>query len=195
MTHMSPKEALEKLVAGNARYIKDHLLHQCHTERREAVSSRQEPYAIILGCSDSRVPPEIIFDQGVGDLFVVRVAGNVVGEVSLCSIEFATKYLHSSLIFVLAHERCGAVTAVYKGDTTDIEPLSNLIDPVIKECKKECQNASSDELLDRCIRSNAKNVANNIRTSPLIARYIKENKIDVVAGYYDLYTGKVEILE
>lgn len=194
MPHMTPKKALQNLLDGNARYIEDHLLHPSHTERREAVSSRQEPYAIILGCSDSRVPPEIIFDQGVGDLFVVRVAGNVVGPVALNSIEYATKYLHSSLIFVLSHERCGAVTAVFEGDTTDIEAISSLIDPVIQECKKDCKHTSSEDLLDLCIRSNATNVAKNIRSSPLIARYIQEQKIDVVAGYYDLYTGKVEIL-
>ncbi len=194
MPHMTPKKALQNLLDGNARYIEDHLLHPSHTERREAVSSRQEPFAIILGCSDSRVPPEIIFDQGVGDLFVVRVAGNVVGPVALNSIEYATKYLHSSLIFVLSHERCGAVTAVFEGDTTDIEAISSLINPVIQECKQDCKHTSSEDLLDLCIRSNATNVAKNIRSSPLIARYIQEQKIDVVAGYYDLYTGKVEIL-
>ncbi|MES2199468.1 MAG: carbonic anhydrase [Chlamydiota bacterium] len=196
MPHMTPETALQKLLDGNARYIEDHLLHpnRC-TERREAVSSRQEPFAIILGCSDSRVPPAIIFDQGVGDLFVVRVAGNVVGPAALNSIEYATKYLHSSLIFVLGHERCGAVTAVFEGDTTDIEALSSLINPVIQECKRNCKHTSPENLLDLCIRSNAKNVAKNIRSSPLISRYIQEKKIDVVAGYYDLYTGKVEILE
>ena len=193
--HITPEEALQKLLDGNERYIQDRLLHpDRNTERREAVSARQEPFAIILGCSDSRVPPEIIFDQGVGDLFVVRVAGNVVGPIALESILYSTKYLHSSLIIVLGHERCGAVTAVLEGITTDIKTISSLIKPIIQKCKK-CKHTSTEDLLDLCIRSNAKNIAKNIKKSPIIAQYIQEKKIDVVAGYYDLDTGRVEILK
>ncbi len=197
MRHLTPEEALQKLLDGNNRYIQDRLLHpDRNTERREAVSARQEPFAIILGCSDSRVPPEIIFDQGVGDLFVVRVAGNVIGPIALESIEYSTKYLHSSLIIVLSHERCGAVTAVLEGITIDIKTISSLIEPVIQECKSKCSHdTSTKDLLDLCIRSNAKNIAKYIKTSPIISQHIQEKKIDVVAGYYDLDTGRVEILK
>ncbi|MBS0627071.1 MAG: carbonic anhydrase [Verrucomicrobia bacterium] len=197
MKRMPPEEALQKLLDGNNRYIQDRLLHpDRNTERREAVSARQEPFAIILGCSDSRVPPEIIFDQGVGDLFVVRVAGNVVGPIALESIEFSTKYLHSSLIIVLSHERCGAVNAVLEGITIDIKTISSLIEPVIEECKGSCpHDTPAEDLLDLCIRSNAKNIVKYIKTSPIISQHIAEKKIDVLAGYYDLGTGKVEILK
>lgn len=196
MNRMKPAHALEKLLEGNNRYVQDCLLHpDRNTERREAVSARQEPFAVILGCSDSRVPAEIIFDQGVGDLFVVRVAGNVVGPIELESIEYSIKYLHSSLIIVLGHARCGAVTAVLEGNVSDIETISSLINPVIEECKNECKNCSPQDFLDLCIRSNAKNMAKQVRNAPLISQYIQEKRIDVVAGYYDLGTGKVEILE
>lgn len=192
---MTPEEALHRLLAGNERYVNDHLLHpDRNTERREAVRAQQEPFAIILGCSDSRVPPEIIFDQGVGDLFVVRVAGNVVGPIELDSLEYSVKYLHSCLIIVLGHARCGAVTAVLQGDTEEIEAVSSRIDPIIQECRHDHSNCAFPELLDLCIRSNVKNVVEQIRTSPLISRYVQERKVDVVGGYYDLSTGKVEIL-
>lgn len=191
----APEDALQKLLDGNTRYVQDKLLHpDRNTERREAVSAKQEPFAVILGCSDSRVPPEIIFDQGVGDLFVVRVAGNVVGPIELDSLEYSIKYLHSSLVIVLGHERCGAVSAVLEGNTADIEAISDLIEPVIKKCKGECKKEPGKNLLDVCIKSNAKHIADEIKKSPLIKKYIKEHKVDVVAGYYDLDTGKVEIL-
>ncbi len=191
---ITPDEALTRLLDGNKRYVQDRLLHPDRSaERREAVSSKQEPFAVVVGCSDSRVPPEIVFDQGVGDLFVVRVAGNVVGPVELDSIEYSVKYLHSSLIIILGHERCGAVDAVLSGNTADIEAVSNLIEPSIKVCKKECKEKGED-LLNLCIKSNAKNVADFVKNSPLIAKYVEEKKIAVIAGYYDLNTGKIEIL-
>lgn len=192
---MTPEEALNRLIAGNQRYVNDHLLHpDRNTERREAVRAQQEPFAIILGCSDSRVPPEIIFDQGVGDLFVVRVAGNVVGPIAMESLVFSLKYLHSSLIIVLGHARCGAVTAVLKGDTADIENISRRINPVIQNRKEQTPDCCFPDLLDLCIRDNIKNIVEEIRNTPLISQYVKERKVDVVGGYYDLSTGKVEVL-
>lgn len=191
---VTPTEALQKLVEGNNRYVEDRLLHPDRTtERREATAAGQEPFAAILGCSDSRVPPEIVFDQGVGDLFVVRVAGNVVGPVELDSLEYAVKYLHSSIIVVLGHAKCGAMKAVLEGNTADIEAVADLIEPMIQTCKSQCK--SCNDLLDICVKENAKHVAKVIREKPLMKKYIEEQKIDVVAGYYDLATGKVEILK
>lgn len=196
MNRMPPESALEKLLEGNARYVQDRLLHpDRNSERREAVSAQQEPFAVIVGCSDSRVPPEIIFDQGVGDLFVVRVAGNVVGPVELDSIGYSVKYLHSSVIIVLGHERCGAVTAVLDEQTTDIETVSALIRPVTTRCKQNPGNLlPRKDLLDLCIRSNAENTAKIIRNAPLIRTFLEKKLIDVVAGYYELDTGMVRML-
>lgn|GEM_PF-3658545 len=122
------------------------------------------------------MPPEIIFDQGVGSLFVVRVAGNVAGSVELDSIEYATKYLHSSLILVLGHERCGAVEAVPGGNVADIEAVSGLIQPVIKKCKSAHSKETKADLSDNCIKCNVKNVVHSIKSSSLIEKYVKEKK-------------------
>jgi carbonic anhydrase len=192
---MTPEEALQRLLAGNERYVNDNLLHpDRNTERREAVRAQQEPFAIILGCSDSRVPAEIIFDQGVGDLFVVRVAGGVLGPIELDSLQFCVKYLHSSLIVVLGHAKCGAVKGVLQGNTTEIGSISCRIDPVIQHCKQNHPDCPDSDLLDLCIRANVKNVVEEIRTSHVISQYVRDRKVDVVGGYYDLNTGKVEIL-
>ena len=194
MFAVTPQEALEKLVEGNQRYVQDALLHPDQlVEKRAATVCKQEPFAAILGCSDSRVPPEIVFDQGVGDLFVVRVAGNVVGPTELDSLEYAVKYLHSSIIVVLGHQGCGAMKAVLDGNTQDIEAIADLIDPMVKTCKTKCKGCG--DLLDVCVKENAKYVAETIRKTPLIKKYIEEKKVDVVAGYYDLSTGKVDILK
>lgn len=182
---MSPKQALEKLVEGNKRYTEDHLLHaDSSAERREAISSKQEPFAVILGCSDSRVPPEIVFDQGVGDLFIVRVAGNVAGPIEIDSMEYAVKHLHSSLIMVLGHESCGAIKAVLANDLTEVDELGALIKPAVTQCKN----------VDQCVRSNVNYVVKKIKESAIIAPHVLAGEVDVVGAYYNLNTGKVELL-
>jgi carbonic anhydrase len=187
---ITPDVALQKLVEGNARSASDQLLHPNRTiERREAVVAQQNPFAIIVGCSDSRVPPEIIFDQGLGDLFIVRVAGNVVGPVELDSIEYAAKYLGSSLILVLGHQNCGAVTAVVKGQTAEIEDVAKLIEPAL-EGKK-------DMPIDAAVKANVLHVVNYLKTldsSSCVSYLAKEGKLKVVGGYYDLNSGKITLL-
>lgn len=164
-SEITPKQALQKLLDGNERYTKDLLAHSDSSlQRREAIACTQEPFAVILGCSDSRVPPEIIFDQGLGDLFVVRVAGNVVGPLELDSIEYSTKYLKSSLIVVLGHENCGAIKAVLAGQTEEIDQIARLIEPALKECRE--RNAP---VLDSCIQSNVKHVVKQIKEDPRIS--------------------------
>lgn len=190
---LSPQDGIQRLIEGNERYVQDRLLHPDRTtERREATTSLQEPFAAILGCADSRVPPEIVFDQGVGDLFVVRVAGNVVGPVECDSLDYAVKYLHASVIVVLGHAKCGAMKAVLEGNTQDIEAIADLIEPMVQTCKGQCKGCN--DLLDVCVKENAKHVAALIRAKPMMKKYIDEKKLEVVAGYYDLATGKVEIL-
>lgn len=183
--HMTPKEALKKLLDGNERYSQDHLLHaDSSADRREAIHSSQAPFAAILGCSDSRIPPEIIFDQGVGDLFIIRVAGNVVGDLEQNSIDYSVKYLKSSLVLVLGHENCGAVKAVLDGATKDINQIADLIKPAVKNCKE----------LNVCIHKNIENTVKMIKKSPLIQEYMAKGEVDVVGAYYDLRSGKIELL-
>jgi carbonic anhydrase len=188
---VAQESGLKRLMEGNKRYVQDILEHPNRTlERREAVLSKQEPFATIVGCADSRVSPEIIFDQGVGDLFVVRVAGNVVGPIELESIDYSAFYLHSSVILVLGHENCGAVDAVIQGVTKEIESVAALIEPAVQEVK--AQHLSDP--LEASIKANAINMKNYLINTPLIQKLIADKKIEVHAGYYHLKTGAVEIL-
>ena len=184
------KTALERLIEGNKRFVKGESTHPNRDEeRRLETAEQQTPFAIIVGCSDSRVSPEILFDQGLGDLFIVRVAGNVVGPIELDSIEFSALYLHSSLIFVKGHENCGAVTAVLDGKTKDIEAVASLIEPAIKQSETQEGNR-----LENAIKDNVLNVVAQLKKAPALQKLIKSKKLVVAGGYYHLRTGEVELL-
>lgn len=182
---------LDRLLQGNQRYVKDALEHPNRTsERREAVASKQFPFAVIVGCSDSRVAPEVLFDQGIGDLFVVRVAGNVVGPIELNSIDYAALVLKSSEILVLGHESCGAVDAVLQGKTEGIESVAQLIHPsIVKE-----EKAKSKNLLEDSIKQNAINMKEYLLKTSILKRLVQEGKVEIHAAYYNLQTGLVEVL-
>jgi carbonic anhydrase len=185
---ISPNEAFDRLMDGNLRYMEDRFENEDRSSlRRLEIYQKQRPFAIILGCSDSRVPPEIIFDQGLGDLFVVRVAGQVVGPIELDSIEYAVKYLGASLIFVLGHQSCGAVNAVLKGQTSDIEDVADLISPAIRSVRRQG--------LETAIKANIAWVVDGLKKTSLISGMMKEGKLDVVGGYYSLPDGRVEVLD
>lgn len=188
---IAPKEALQRLVDGNQRFLNDELTHPDRTEdRRLATSSAQTPFAVILGCADSRIPPEIVFDQGIGDLFVVRVAGNVLGPLELDSIEYSVLVNGSSLVVVLGHENCGAVKAVLEKQTKDIESVAELIEPCIRN-----SNGQNGDRLASAIKSNVQCVVGQLKRSPVLKRYIEQGNLDVVGGYYNLKTGKVDLLK
>ncbi len=188
---MTPDDALQALVKGNQRFSKDKSLHLDKTsERRQELVSKQAPFAIILGCSDSRVAPEIVFDQGIGDLFIVRVAGNVVGPLELDSIEYSALYLNSSIIMVLGHEDCGAIKAVLAGNTKDIESVAELIQPAAEATQKQKGNR-----LENTIKTNIKMVADQIRKTPVLSALIAKKRLNVVEAYYSFHTGKVELLK
>ncbi len=185
---VNPEDAFKRLMEGNARYTADKLENPDRSSlRRQEVFHKQKPFAVVVGCSDARVPPEIVFDQGIGDLFVVRVAGQVVGPVELDSIEYAARYLGASLIIVLGHQSCGAINAVLKGQTQDIEDVANLIQPAIQSLRKKT--------LENAVKANVLWVTEHLKTTPLIQNMMKEKKINVVGGYYTLADGKVEILD
>lgn len=187
---MNPTKALKKLMDGNNRYKHEKLLHPHQTkEARIASATGQTPFATILGCSDSRVAPELIFDQGIGDLFVVRVAGNVVAPVELDSIEYSVIYLKSSIILVLGHENCGAIQAVIQGQTQDIEAVASLITPSL-----ELARTQEGSLLENTIKDNVLHVVDELKKSPVLSKMIEEKKINVVGGYYNFYSGAVKLI-
>lgn len=188
---VTPDQGLQKLIEGNNRYTKDQFISPDRTqERREEVLSVQKPYAIIVGCSDSRVSPEIIFDQGIGDLFVVRVAGNVVGPVELDSIEYSAAVLGSVTVLVLGHENCGAVKAVLANQTKDIEAIAELMEKGIAPFRN-----SGDDAVVNAVKANARAMSAYLKTTPVLGGLIKDGKLKVVPGYYNLKSGKVDILE
>lgn len=185
-----PEASLQRLVEGNDRYTKDQFTSPDRTqERRLEVVSSQQPFAVIVGCSDSRVAPEIIFDQGIGDLFVVRVAGNVVGPVELDSIDYSALVLNSSIVLVLGHENCGAVKAVLAGQTKDIPAVAQLIEPAIAKVRND-----PDHMLDHAIHANVEAVVTQLKNSPVLAQLMTDGKLNVVGGYYNLKSGKVDLL-
>jgi carbonic anhydrase len=173
---------------GNARYVAGESINPGRSQkRREEVSKKQKPHAIVIGCSDSRVSPEIIFDQGIGDLFIIRVIGNVVGPVEIESIEYAAEVLGTSLVVVLGHESCGAVQAVLAGKTADIEDVAKLIGPVVKNVRPRT--------LEAAVKANVKHVASELRKTPALARLIEQGHFDVQAAYYSLDDGRVELMK
>lgn len=183
--------ALEELLRGNERFISNQPIHKnLSQEARESSKEGQTPFAAIVGCSDARVPPEIIFDQGLGDLFVIRDAGNVIGPIELDSVEFAAEKLQVPLVVVMGHENCGAIGAALKGPgyIPELEAIYPLIEPALKDC------ALSKDPMRLAVECNAKHAANDLRSTPLLARLIQQGQLRIVAAYYDLGQGKVTIL-
>jgi carbonic anhydrase len=192
---VAPAEAVSKLKEGNGRYSGGNLEHPGQTtERRAELAKDQHPFAVILSCSDSRVPPEIVFDQGLGDLFVVRVAGNVIDDHGLGSIEYAVDHLGARLIVVLGHQSCGAVkaakeTIAAKGKAPGhIQSLVTAIRPVVEATVKDD--------LDTTVKANVKHVVQALRSStPILKAKVDSGDVQVIGGYYSLDTGAVTFLD
>jgi carbonic anhydrase len=188
------QEALQRLLDGNRRYVDARLEHPDQApERRLALRTGQHPFAVILGCADSRVPPEVIFDQGLGDLFVIRVAGNVLDDMILGSMEYAEIHLNTPLIMVLGHSRCGAVEATVAGGKAEghIFSLTSAIQPAVDWAKEH-----SGDLVDNAVKANAKMVAEELKTAGAhFTELVDAGRLLIVPAYYDLETGIVEILQ
>ncbi len=185
-------EALQRLLDGNHRYVEERLIHPNQTtERRATVAGGQHPFAAILGCSDSRVPPEIVFDQGLGDLFVVRLAGNVADPVAIDSLDYAVAHLGARLILVLGHERCGAVTAAVEGheEPGDVGPMLAELRPAVAASK-----ALPGDPVANAIRANVELTVDNLRMSKPLSAMVASGDLKIVGGIYHLTTGKVEML-
>jgi len=209
---MTPDEALQKMMDGNKRYVENQMTGSKMSDAatRTSLAKSQKPYAIVLTCSDSRVPPEIIFDKGLGEIFVIRVAGNVPDPIVLGSIEYAAEHLSSPLLMVLGHERCGAVSAAVgaKGKSTgsaNIDAIVKAISPNIKHAAKDCDACKSEpkcadtkkEAFIECVvDANAKTVAAGItKKSKILKHLVETKKLKVVAAKYDLDNGAVTVFK
>jgi carbonic anhydrase len=194
VTNMTAQVALQELKVGNERYTLEHLEHPHEgAKRRIEVSTAQHPFAIILGCADSRVIPELIFDQGVGDLFVVRLAGNIADDAVIASIEYAIEHLGSRLVVVLGHENCGAVKAVIDHETSDgkINSLVDYIEPALELAQRQ-----TGQLLTNTIKSHTRRMTEVLRTDePILAHETKVGNVMILPAYYHLDTGKVDFLD
>jgi len=189
-------EALSRLLNGDKRFIagKSEEPHGAALiERRHNLAKDQKPFAVILSCSDSRVPPELVFDVTLGDIFVVRTAGEVVDAVVVGSIEYAIEHLGTRLIVVLGHQRCGAVSAAVSGakDTGEIPELVKAILPAVEETKDR-----SGDHIDNAVRANARDIAKRLQSSgPIITPLVQSGELKIVPAYYSLDTGQVELLK
>ncbi len=191
---LSPDDALSKLKQGNERFVQGKSIrpHQ-DLNRIKEVAAGQAPFATIVGCSDSRVPNEIIFDQGVGDLFIVRTAGQVSTYASWGSIEFAEELLGTKLIVVLGHTQCGAVSAAVKLPEVPghIVTLINAIKPAVEKARE----GHPADLLDAAIRENVRLQVEQLKSlEPVLAKRIREGSVKIVGALYHLDSGKVEFL-
>lgn len=189
---MTPDAALKKLMDGNKRFV-DRKRQNPNQDlvRLAEVAKSQKPFAAVLGCADSRFPSEMIFDQGLGDLFVCRVAGNVATPEEIGSLEFGTLVLGAKVLVVVGHKRCGAVDATIKGAQVpgQIGSLLDAIKPAVESSKDQ-----GGDRLENASKANVMLQAKRLKASPVISKLIEEKKLKVVGGYYDLDTGAVNIL-
>jgi carbonic anhydrase len=192
--YADPRIGLRKLIGGNRRFIEGKSIRPRQDSMAlHGTEAGQKPFAIIVGCSDSRVPNEIIFDQGVGDLFIVRTAGQVMAQASYGSIEFATLALGSKLIVVLGHKKCGAVDAAIKRPDNPPGHIVTLIN-AIKPAAEKTKFMAGDRL-DNAIRQNVLEQVNELRDlEPVLSKKYQRGEILVVGAVYDLYSGKIEFL-
>jgi carbonic anhydrase len=205
VTRVTAREALARLREGNRRFVADNRISDAaasHTRRR-AVAEVQEPFAVILGCSDSRVPAEIVFDQGLGDLFVIRVAGNIVAPSQIGSVEFAVERFGTPLVVVLGHSRCGAILATVeelaRGSKERSRHLRSIVDrvrPSVQAFTGTAIGQDKDALVHHAVRANIRMSANHLRHgSDILEQLIEKEQLLVVGAEYSLETGVVEFFD
>lgn len=191
-------EALERLLASNRRFAEGGATRSDRSPaRRRAVAEGQEPWAVVLGCIDSRVPPEIVFDQGLGDLFVVRSAGQVIDDAVLGSIEFGVAEFRVPLVVVLGHQRCGAVVAAAElaeqaGDAHGaVQTIVDAIEPALEEAEA----TEGGDLIDEAVRANVASQVERLEGSSVVGPLASKGDTRIVGAYYSLDTGRVIMLE
>lgn len=195
---LTPEEAMKKLQEGNERYVAGKSTQPNQSQaRRQETAKGQHPFATVLACSDSREPVEIIFDGGIGDIFVIRVAGNVVDTIEVGSIEYGVANLHTPVVLVLGHTHCGAVAAAVKEVPVQgsIAPLVENILPAVYTVRKKDPKLAGAKLMARAIEENVRlSIENLIARSSIIREHIKEGKLQVLGAVYNIETGKIDWL-
>lgn len=194
---LTPDEALQRLLDGNARYVADSGRNQDFSKERAARAEAQHPLAAILSCADSRLAPEIAFDQGLGDLFVVRLAGNFVNDDGLASLEFGTQVLGIPLILVLGHTGCGAVAATIQVVEEGAE-LPGRLSGLAEALRPGIETALATQPVDPLAAATIENVRHNVTkletAEPIVSALVAEGRVKVVGGIYDIGTGEVTLI-
>lgn len=205
-TDMSPEQALQALKKGNDKFLNDSAFQSVlGKERRLEIARGQQPFAVLVSCSDSRVPPELLFGRGLGELFIIRNAGNTVDTVAMGSVEYAVAELGVPLIVVMGHERCGAVDAalaVVEQDATYPGSIGQMVEPIVPAVLKarakfkETDTTSRDSVLDAAVRANVLRVVERLRSAPgLLHEPLKSGRLMIVGARYDLDDGRVEFFD
>lgn len=192
-------DSLASLKEGNRRFVHDEARHPNldATLRSELAEQGQNPIATVLACSDSRVPVELVFDQGIGDLFVIRVAGNVVGTHGTGSVDFAVENLACPLIVVLGHRRCGAVTAAVKQQPSipSVQRLLEQIEPAVREARRQAGDVDLETLVEIAVRENVwQSISNLVHCSDICRDRLRAGALAVIGAVYDIETGAVDWL-
>jgi carbonic anhydrase len=185
---------LDKLKTGNERFVSGHPVHPDETlDRIRELKKGQNPFVVVISCSDSRLPPELIFDQGLGDVFSIRTAGNVIGDYELGSIEYAVEHLHCKLIVVLGHENCGAIQAyATSGNEKHNDHIQTLVDYIAAEEEEKIIPVSLRLNIDTLVKANIVHAVNLLRSStPVLKPLVDKNEIKIIGAYYDLDSGNV----
>jgi len=189
---LSPDAALQKLMEGNQRFVEHQPQYPDQSALRlQEVAQAQHPFATILSCADSRVPAEIVFDQGIGDIFDVRIAGNIATPEAIGSIEYAVVLLGSPLLMVMGHERCGAVTAAVQNESLlgDISTFVKAIKPAVDKVKNQ-----PGDTVENAVVANVQYQIERLKRSQLLTEQVQSGKLKIVGGRYDLDTGRVTII-
>jgi len=193
---MLVSQEYENLKMGNERFVKEQIIEKDFGKQRTELVKGQHPYAIILSCSDSRVPPEYIFDESLGQLFVIRDAGNVANPEVIGSIEYAVEHLHSKVLIVMGHDKCGAVKAAYEGGkvSSNIESILKRIVPSVNKAKQRYKE--QDEILLEATKENAiAQIRFILKNSKIIENEYKHNVLKIYHAFYNLVDGKVDMIE
>ncbi|WP_174551779.1 carbonic anhydrase [Herbidospora mongoliensis] len=193
----SPKSAFDRLMTGNRRWVTGALQHPDRDPtRRELLAAKQQPYGVVLACIDSRVPPELVFDTGLGDLFVMRTGGQAVGPVVTGSVEYGPMTGGTPLIVVLGHQRCGAIEAAYKA-LKDAKPLPGNLQAIVEALRpayEQTVNEGSADPIETMAKTQVKLTADALRGNRDLAPLVNGKKLAVVSAFYSLDTGEVEVL-
>jgi len=200
----SAREALEQLKAGNRRFVAARTVDDPSSRKRPAdLATRQEPFAIILGCSDSRVPAEIVFDQGLGDLFMIRVAGNIVAPSQVGSVEFAAERFGTRLVVVLGHSQCGAILATVEqlrqpaeSQSRNLRSIVDRVRPSVEGLFRTELRNDPDALVRQAVRANVEAAVNHLRHgSEVLEQLIRSNGLVVLGAEYSLESGVVDFYQ